>query len=313
VRWHFRHLIFSATVPTTHLKEQRALNPFSHGRCSLTTFKTPARQISRDSWGRPLIPGPDGTLIPYMRTTRFVSNLSDQTGLHRSELRKLAVGLANRPDQVLAITALDADEALASMASWGRGPNPAREALDDTISVVMEPASAPAAIGTALHGITQRVDLGQKLGRIPDRYAADIAAYIKATKGLSWIGIEEFRIHDSWRVAGTADRRGVRRGRLQRIADIKTGSIDYSHAYAMQIAMYAHSVVYDIATGTRAEPEADLDLRTGLLVHLPAGQGRCDIYEIDIEKGWAACQLAKQVWDWRATKGLVKAFSASAG
>jgi LAGLIDADG-like domain len=90
-----------------------------------------------------------------------------------------------------------------------------------------------------------------------------------------------------------------------------TGSIDYPHKMAMQLALYARSLPYDIATDTRGENE-DLDLTRGVIIHLPAGQGRCDLYEIDIVKGWGACLIAKQVWQWRATKSLTGAFDPEA-
>jgi hypothetical protein len=90
------------------------------------------------------------------------------------------------------------------------------------------------------------------------------------------------------------------------IMDIKTGSIDYPHKMAMQLAMYSRSVPYDIATDTRSEDPEPIDFNYGIIIHLPAGQGRCDLYEIDIMKGWGACLIAKQVWDWRGTKTLTQ-------
>ena len=142
------------------------------------------------------------------------------------------------------------------------------------------------------------------MGHVPDPYGDDIKAYEAATQGYEWQGIEAFRVHDLWKVAGTADRIGrAPNGRL-RIFDIKTGSIDYPHKMAMQLAMYAHSLPYDIATDKRGDVEHELDLNTGIIIHLPAGEGRCDLYEINLAKGWGACLIAKQVWDWRGTKDL---------
>jgi hypothetical protein len=123
--------------------------------------------------------------------------------------------------------------------------------------------------------------------------------------GIQWRGIECFRVLDGWKVAGTADRVGVYHGQLM-IADIKTGSIAYPGSFAMQMAVYARSLPYDVATDTRGPADIGLDLRRGLIIHLPAGQGRCDLYEVDIERGWEACLLAKRVWDWRSTKNLLR-------
>jgi replicative DNA helicase len=91
-----------------------------------------------------------------------------------------------------------------------------------------------------------------------------------------------------------------------------TGSIDFPHKMAMQLAMYSRSLSYDIATDTRGQHEEDLDINRGVIIHLPAGQGRCDLYEIDIASGWGACLIAKQVWDWRGIKNLTTKFDPEA-
>jgi hypothetical protein len=260
-------------------------------------------EILRDSFGRPLVvPLGGGPRVPYRRTTTFVGALDDEGGLHRWELRQLAVRLAHRPDLVLAVAAIDSEQALAS--GRGRRANPAREALDEIIEKAAEPASAGATVGTALHALTERLDRGQQLGNVPAPYAADVQAYTKTTKQITWTAIETFRVLDEWRVAGTADRIGLYRGQST-VADIKTGSIDYPGKFGMQLAVYAHSLPYDIATDTRGAAGTELDLRRGLIIHLPAGQGRCDLYEVDIEKGWQAAKLAYWVWQWRSVKGLL--------
>ena len=168
-------------------------------------------------------------------------------------------------------------------------------------------ASAAATTGTALHSLTERIDRGQELGYIPAEYEADIDAYRRATEHLEWVGIETFRVHDEWQVAGTADRlaRLPWSDRLT-ICDIKTGSIAYPHKMAMQLAMYARMVPYNIATDTRDADPAEINLNYGIIIHLPAGEGICNLYEIDIMKGWGACLVAKKVWSWRSTKDLTR-------
>jgi hypothetical protein len=258
--------------------------------------------IIRDDYGRPLvIPPGGGPREPYRRTTTFIAALEDTAGLRRWEMRQLAVGLARRPDLVLAAAAVDPQAARAGR----RGINPDREKLDEIVAKATEPASAAATTGTSLHSLTERLDRGQRLGYVPDPYGADVQAYAKGTAGIEWRDIETFRVLDGWKVAGTADRIGWYRRQLV-VADVKTGSIDYPHKFAMQLAIYARSLSYDVETDTRGPADLGLDLRRGLIIHLPAGQGRCDLYEIDIEKGWEACLLAKKVRDWRATKNLLR-------
>lgn len=257
-------------------------------------------EIPRDRYGRPMIMPTKGTKrVPYRRTTTFVGCLEDTYNLMNWKNRQVAYGMGQRKDLVLAAAAADPTD---------------KRKLNEIAEKATEhaQASASATTGTALHALTERVDRGQPLGFVPHEYEADIAAYQQATQSIEFTAVETFRVYDPWTVAGTADRIGRdKRGRL-RIYDIKTGSIDYPHKMAMQLAMYARSLPYDIATDMRGEPEDDLDLNRGVIIHLPAGQGRCDLYEIDINKGWGACLVAKQVWNWRGTKELTQLYNPDA-
>lgn len=248
-------------------------------------------EIPRDRYGRPMVMQPNGKRVSYRRCTTFVGCLDDTYGLMQWKTRQVALGMGQRKDLVLAAAAADPAD---------------KKTLNDIADKATEhaQASAAATTGTALHSLTERVDLGQVLGYVPDEYRADIDAYQQATRHIEWAGIESFRVHDDWKIAGTADRMGrTPNGRLT-IYDIKTGSVDFPHKMAMQLAMYARSLPYDIATDQRGSDV--VNLTTGVIIHLPAGQGRCDLYEIDIDKGWDACLLAKQVWDWRGVKGLTR-------
>jgi len=259
-------------------------------------------EIPRDRYGRPMIIQPGNTKrVAYRRVTTFVDCLENQKGLQDWSMRCVAYGMSQRIDLALSCAAVDPHLALS-------GQHPEKKKLNDLASQAKEYALAGAAAntGTALHALTERIDRGQPLGVIPAEYENDIAAYQAATQKIEWLGIESFRVYDRWQVAGTADRIGKdQHGRL-RIYDIKTGSIDYPHKMAMQLAMYARSLPYDIPTDKRGEPEPALDLNRGVIIHLPAGQGRCDLYEIDIASGWGACLIAHQVWRWRGTKDLTK-------
>ena len=251
-------------------------------------------EIPRDGYGRPMImpAGRGKKRIPYRRCTTFVGCLDDQSGLIKWKSRQVAYGMGQRKDLVLAAAAADPED---------------KRTLGDVAEKAAEHAqgSSAATTGTALHALTERIDRGQPLGVIPTEYEADIEAYRAATKDIEFLGIETFRVHDEWQIAGTADRVGIWRG-IPTIMDIKTGSVDYPHKMAMQLAMYARSVPYDIATDTRGSDAEPVSINTGVIIHLPAGQGRCTLYEIDLVKGWGACLIARQVWSWRGTKGLTR-------
>lgn len=261
----------------------------------MTTTEYQNVEIPRDRFGRPMVLDPAGKKRqPYRRCTTFVGCLEDTYNLMAWKTRQVAYGMGQRKDLVIAAAAATpADKAT----------------LNDIANKATEHAggSASATTGTALHSLTERIDRGQELGVIPSEFEADIDAYRAATANIEWVGIEDFRVHDDWQVAGTADRLGrfPWSDRIK-IFDIKTGSIDYPHKMAMQLAMYARMTPYDIATDTRTQDLGEIDTNTGVIIHLPAGQGICNLYEIDLAKGWGACIIAKQVWDWRATKNLTR-------
>jgi hypothetical protein len=238
---------------------------------------------------------PNGTKrVAYRRATTFVGCLDDTNGLMKWMSRQVALGMGQRKDLVLAAAAADP----ADKKKLG-------EIADKAAEHAKGISGDAAETGTALHSLTERIDRGLPLGVIPSEYKADLEAYRRATEAIEFVGIEEFRVHDQWKVAGTADRKGVLHDRTM-IMDIKTGSIDYPHKMAMQLAMYSRSVPYDIATDTRGTDATPVDLNRGVIIHLPAGQGRCELFEIDIAVGWGACLIARQVWDWRGRKEITR-------
>lgn len=253
-------------------------------------------EIPRDRFGRPMImpPGRSKKRVPYRRTTTFVGCMDDMNGLMKWQARQVAFGMGQRNDLVVAAAAANPED---------------KKKLHEIAEKAKEAAksSAAADIGTALHSYTERIDRGETLGHVPQPYANDLKAYREATADIEWLGIETFRVHDEWQIAGTADRIGrFPWSPRPQIFDIKTGTIDYPHKMAMQLAMYARMTPYDIATDTRGSDPEPVDLNYGVIIHLPAGEGRCDLYEIDLMKGWGACLIARKVWNWRAARDLTR-------
>jgi hypothetical protein len=79
------------------------------------------------------------------------------------------------------------------------------------------------------------------------------------------------------------------------ITDLKTGSVEYGGLkMAMQLAIYAHSKLYDKETGALT-PLENINLKWGIIMHLPAGEGECTLYWADLTLGWKAVDLAAQV------------------
>lgn len=251
------------------------------------TIVTPEPTITRDRFGRPLVVSPTGgRAVPYTRATTFVDCIDDKFNLQKWMLRMTVLGIASRPDLLLAVSAHKDNKA-----ELDRICEAAKEAAA---------ASAAATTGTALHALTELVDRGQELPVLPGDALADLEAYRTATAELKAVHIERFTVQDKYCIGGTPDRIVQYQGKRY-IADIKTGSIEWGTLkIAAQLAVYARSHLYDIATAERSPHGADLE--RGIILHLPAGQARCDLIWVDLMAGWRAVHVAKQVREQRALK-----------
>lgn len=253
-------------------------------------FDTPAATIPRDRWNRPLVtPVGGGKPQAYTRCTTYVDCLEDKYNLQKWQLRQCALGLADRPDLLLSVSAHRDDKA----------------ALNQVCDKAMEAAgtSARSTTGTALHALCERVDRGQPLGVVPASARADVEAYQAATQFLQHVHIEQFTVHDDLKIGGTPDR-VVNWDDILYIADIKTGTdIGWGALkIAMQLAVYAHSVPY-IPPGVRKGYDGWIDKDRAIVIHLPAGEQRCELFFVDLIAGWEAVQVATQVRELRAHKG----------
>lgn len=258
----------------------------------MTTFAQPAhyggnKDIERDQWGRPLVAPPDSNKkVGYTRCTTFVHALSDTSNLEKWKLRLAAKRLADDPELTAQIKATDPDD------------KPALNALVD-MALNRGGATKSADLGTAMHEACEAHDKGE-LAVVPDGHEPDLAAYITATQNLTWSDYEQFRVHDGLQIGGTADRIGIHPDGYSFIADIKTGGLYDVGKMAMQMAVYAHSVPYNPHTGQRGQDTPPMNTDIGLLIHLPAGEARCDLYWLNLTAGWEAVQLAKRVREWRS-------------
>lgn len=263
-------------------------------------FDTPTPTIPRDRWNRPLVTPPDGGKpVAYTRCTTFVDCLEDKYNLQQWQLRQAAIGLADRPDLLMAVSAHRDD----------------KRALNGVVDKALEAAasSASATTGTAVHALCERVDRGQPLGIVPASARADVEAYQAATSFLESVHIEQFTVLDSLKIGGTPDR-VVKWDGVYYIADIKTGSDITWGALkiAMQLAVYAHSVPY-IPPGIRKDYDGWVDKDQAIVIHLPAGKADPHLYFVDIQAGWAAVQTASEVRQWRSRKDWYEPISTPQG
>lgn len=244
----------------------------------------------RDRWKRPLIRQADGSDAAYTRCTTFVGAPEDLFNVQRWEKRQVALGLAARSDLLLSVSAHRDD----------------KEELNRICDQAKEAAGASAASirGTAVHKLTELVDRGEELprGLDPDTLKM-LDAYAEIMKPFKTRAIEARLVQDRVKVAGSTDRvLGYQRGIY--IGDVKTGSTVElgTGKIAGQLSMYAHSRPYDVNKDERLDHHG-ASTRWGLIIHLPAERpGEASLHWVDLEQGWAWCQVAGQVRSMRALR-----------
>lgn len=252
--------------------------------------------IPRDRFGRPMVIPVGGSrsskLKAYTRCTTYVGALEDTYNIEKWKMRMTALGLAMRPDLLLAVVAHQSDKARMN------------ELVDQAVEAAK--ASAGATAGTAWHALTEQLDLGElKIAEQPELYRPTLLAYQAAVADFEMLDIEQFMVNDDLMIGGTPDRRVRHRRTGKRyIFDLKTGqSIDLGMGkIAMQLAVYAHCQAYDMTTGERTEVEVDQE--RAIVAHMPAGSTTCDLFWVDIDAGWRAVAIAGQVRSWRKRKDL---------
>ena len=252
-------------------------------------------EAPKDRWGRYLITTTNGKQTSFTRVTTIAKCLDDEGALTAWKGRMTATGLVQRNDLLVAAsTSLDD-----------------RSALDRIVQQAIEAAgaSSKANIGTALHQLTQQLDLGRKPAILPG-LQKDVDAYLLGIVNHGVIIdprlVEVLLVNEKYEYAGTADRIARFNSRKKKqIFDLKTGNIDYAiNSIAVQMAMYANAeYIYNWQTQERT-PMPDIDKSRGVIIHLPAGQGRCDLYELDLIAGWEAAKMAMDVRGWRKRKDL---------
>ncbi len=260
--------------------------------------------IPRDRWQRPLIiPSGGGEPVPYVRVSTLAKALDDLSSLMSWKTRKTAQGLLMRPDLLTRTAGILANGDPDT--DW-----PTKKALNKVCDEATEAAGASkgSSAGTGLHELTEAIDRGIEPLYVPEEVKPRLQAYREALEGYTPLDIECFVVNDEVKAAGTFDRLLLCPDGGVRVADLKTGKseADYPLATSMQIATYAHGLRYNPWADPVRQPiwnTAEVDLTTGLLIHMPPSGG-CQVIPLDLERGWKAAWLAAKVHHevrkWRA-------------
>lgn len=226
---------------------------------------------------------PRGPSALYTRVTTYISCLEDTYNLGLWEQRMVALGLAMSPALFMALQNVDPSD-----------PS-AKDKLDVICSKARDVAQwkEKADLGTAFHDLAEFWDTEHRSPPfLSPKTKEALDAYIKETDGWEYAEIESGMVNDELRTYGTPDRlRYLDRQREYpllpklRVTDIKTGRLDFGQQkMAMQLAVYAHSALYDPDTGVRTALDIDQDIAE--IVHVPQGEGTCTVWEVDIASAW---------------------------
>lgn len=271
--------------------------------------------IPRDRFKRPMVILPDGTGVeePYTRCTTFIDGIESRYNLERWFERKTIEGLVLHRELHAAAASLGREPTKMiknNMERWVKNPEHKRwkDSMDEIATKAKDAAQSTRAAmdGTTLHRLCERADRGEEIDNVPIEFVGHLAAYAFATQRIEMIKIEAFMVLDSLRVAGTPDRIAKLPGKeLPMIFDIKTGDVEWGVLkMAMQLAVYAHSIMYNPESGERER--IDVDLETGIICALDQLTGEVVLLEIDIARGWEAVKTARDIRAWRAVKNLTK-------
>ena len=259
--------------------------------------------MGKYGWYKLPDPGGSGSFELFPRVSTIARTLSDEFGLTAWKLRMAVKGVALRPDLIARAASADT--------TVDKGT------LDKIVESALERAEAGAGanLGSAMHKFTERLDAGESIASmgVPAQLVPDLEAYAAALKAHGFTVLPEYSertvVNPEHNHAGTWDRIvRDRDGRLY-VLDLKTGK-DLSYSWleiAIQEALYSRARLMCSRDFLVYDPVPTTDQMKALVLHLPIGTGRAQIYGVPIDKGYRAALVAMEVramrteakgWNW---------------
>ena len=249
----------------------------------------------------------------FSRVTTVASTLGTEFGIVSWKATMTAVGAMLRPGLRARWEALIAEHDGDPWYGSQAGKKACQKLVEECCTV--GGGSDRAEIGTALHALTALVDWGRTPTLLSEQTEADLTAYVNGLveAGVTIVPdmIEQTVVLDEYRVAGTFDRLVRVPGfKLPLIGDLKTGrDLTLSmHEIAVQLATYSRAdslyVQGEAVDGSQDErlPMPEVDQHHGLVMWLPAGEARLELFVVDLDAGWEAFQQSMWVRGWRNRK-----------
>jgi hypothetical protein len=264
--------------------------------------------VPRDDHGNALVLPAGATtdrLVPYTSASSLAGAITDDSHIHRWEMRNLAKAMGQSPDLALLAAAEPYSTGL-SNPTVGRAKSASGRALDRIIERALDRVGLheKADYGTAVHAFTEP----DNHEWVPPQAADDVAAFNDCVKrnGILIIATEVFTANDTLRAAGTFDHLCWVPGYGVVICDKKTGKMN-PHEFGVQLSVYAYGEVYDPRTRTRRSLEdlagEAVNRRTGVVFAI--SDGRCVLKEVDLERGYEGAKAAAAARDYQAEDGML--------
>ena len=283
-------------------------------------YKFACRQAweeNRDHNGKPYVMLPDGSReVGYRRASSYGAPLEDQSALNAWKLRQVARGVARRPDLALAVT-----RAEVGLDTTPEAHKAAKKELDKLAKESMEAVGSgeKASIGTSLHHVFERIDMGQDPGHVPELWQPDVAAYVELNKCFRVLSAEEIVVQDDHQVGGTYDRvlellRAMsvtdKYGNVLAvlpageiiIGDVKTAQkMDFAGAkFGVQCFVYATGTPYDPIKKLRTPwPHRPPSHDWAVIVHVASGSGKAALHWVNLITYARAAEEVRDVYQWR--------------
>lgn len=260
-------------------------------------FDVPTPIVQFDHLGRYVLPDPTtGEKKSWTRVTTFAKAIADTYHLEAWKRRQVALGLLGQRGLLTRVAESET-----------------KRELDTVVEEAMEAAGANEGRrhGTKMHSIIERINRGEHPD-IPEYMADDVAAYQaeldKYGISIDPRHVERRIINTVYDLAGTFDALVTLPSWTPHLVfDLKTAEkMDHSWLEtSIQLASYANTRHLLACSLDAFEEMPQVDLEVAIVAHLPAGQGKCELYEVDIARGWDYAALAADVRAARSsTRGL---------
>jgi len=290
--------------------------------------------VPRDHLGRPMLYAPTGgdNRIPYTRVSTLAKILDDKEGLISWTAAMALVGIVKSPSLQARVASLIAKT---RRDVWEENKKPLKEIVMTATGLAQ--AQAKADFGTAVHEFTEVLHDGTlDWDLVPESLKGPVAAYLEATESITVLDREVFVtldaevLGDEVRAAGSLDRVIHHPDLGVVVGDVKTGANEHKYPLGVttQIAIYSRGQRYrdavfegsppfddgtpnDSGTAWRKPIHDGIRTDVGLLIHCPLNpdkKGRyiCDLYALDLNKGWRAVELGRETNRFRSGKGLLE-------